>query len=455
MPEAGNTTITERSPSRQGAAVRELSLVWLFPHNGLPPSPLYWEGKGERIIGRDSSCAIRLDGSEVSRRHAAIRREKDVALPLFVDLESRNGIRVNGETVVSAQLDVGDVVRIGGWIGVVAAAAAPFGEIAPGLFGGKVLQDALAPLRQAAPSPLTIVLEGETGTGKEVVTRAVHAWSGRPGPLVAVNCAALPEGLAEGELFGYRRGAFTGADRASPGFFRSAEGGTLLLDEVSDLPLPLQAKLLRVLQEGEVQPLGETRPVAVDVRIVVASQQPLMDAVREGRFRGDLLARLDGLTVRLPPLRQRKEDVPLLFSQLLREHTGGRAPAVEGDVVERLCVHDWPFNVRELVQLARQLLVLHANETLLRAADLPARIGVPGATVHVAAAPKAEARAEGSHASGDRVELPALLAALRASGGNVARAAAMLGITRQRAYRAMESHAVDLDAIRGQEVSHK
>jgi transcriptional regulator of acetoin/glycerol metabolism len=455
MPEAGNTTITERSPSRQGTIARELSLVWLFPHNGLPPWPLYWEGAGERIIGRDSECAIRLDGSEVSRRHAAIRREKDVVLPLLVDLDSRNGIRVNGEAAVSAQLDVGDVVRIGGWIGVVAASAAPFGEIAPGLFGGKVLQDAVAPLRQAAPSPLTIVLEGETGTGKEVVTRAVHAWSGRLGPLVAVNCAALPEGLAEGELFGYRRGAFTGADRASPGFFRSAQGGTLLLDEVSDLPLPLQAKLLRVLQEGEVQPLGETRPVAVDVRIVVASQQPLMDAVREGRFRGDLLARLDGLTVRLPPLRQRKEDVPLLFSQLLREHTKGRAPAVEGDVVERLCVHDWPFNVRELVQLARQLLVLHTNETLLRAADLPARIGAPDVPATVAPSPKAEARVEVGHASGDRVELPALLAALRASGGNVARAAAMLGITRQRAYRAMESHAVDLDAIRGQEVSHK
>src|SRR5664279_2459733 len=418
MPEAGNTTITERSPSRQGAVARELSLVWLFPHMGVVPSALYWEGAGERIIGRDSECAIRLDGSEVSRRHAAIRREKDVALPLLVDLGSRNGIRVNGETVVSAQLDVGAVVRIGGWIGVVAAAAAPFGEIAPGLFGGKVLQDAVAPLRQAAPSPLTIVLEGETGTGKEVVTRAVHAWSGRPGPLVAVNCAALPEGLAEGELFGYRRGAFTGADRASPGFFRSAEGGTLLLDEVSDLPLPLQAKLLRVLQEGEVQPLGETRPVAVDVRIVVASQQPLMDAVREGRFRGDLLARLDGLTVRLPPLRQRKEDVPLLFSQLLREHTNGRAPAVEGEVVERLCVHDWPFNVRELVQLARQLLVLHANQTLLRAADLPARIGAPGAPAPVATPPKAELRVELAHAAGDRVELPALLAALRASGGN-------------------------------------
>jgi DNA-binding NtrC family response regulator len=167
--------------------------------------------------------------------------------------------------------------------------------------------------------------------------------------------------LAEGELFGYRRGAFTGADRASPGFFRSAEGGTLLLDEVSDLPMPVQAKLLRVLQEGEVQPLGETRPVPVDVRIVVASQQPLMDAVKDGRFRADLLARLDGITVRLPPLRERKEDVPHLFSHLLRELSQGRAPAVEGEVIERLCIHDWPFNVRELVQVVRQLLVRVAS----------------------------------------------------------------------------------------------
>jgi transcriptional regulator with PAS, ATPase and Fis domain len=274
--------------------------------------------------------------------------------------------------------------------------------------------------------------------------------------LVAVNCAALPEGLAEGELFGYRRGAFTGADRASPGFFRSAQGGTLLLDEVSDLPLPLQAKLLRVLQEGEVQPLGETRPVPVDVRIVVASQQPLMDAVREGRFRADLLARLDGITVRLPPLRQRKEDVPHLFSHMLREWTKGRAPAVECDLVERLCVHDWPFNVRELVQLVRQLLVLHPGESLLRAQHLPARIGLPAAEPMAAApAGKGSARAEIARTAGEVVELPALLSALRASGGNVARAAAMLGITRQRAYRLMESHAVDLEAIRGAEGGHK
>src|SRR5262249_37694677 len=156
--------------------------------------------------------------------------------------------------------------------------------------------------------------------------RSLHAWSGRAGPLVAVNCAALPEGLAEGELFGYRRGAFTGADRASPGYFRSANGGTPPPDEGSDPAPPPPGRRPRVPAEREVQPLGETRPVPIDVRIVVAGQQSLMDAVREERFRADLLARLEGLTVRLPPLRTRREDVPPLFSHLLQKMSEGRAP---------------------------------------------------------------------------------------------------------------------------------
>lgn len=450
--DAGATTTTESSAPRHCEGPETLALLWLFPRADIPAVPLPSQGEDERLIGRDPACAIRLEGNDVSRRHAAIRRAESATQ--IVDLGSRNGIRVNGCAVPSAELGSGDVVRVGGWVGVVAAAPSTFGEIAPGLLGGAVLQVAVAPLRQVAPSNLTIVLEGETGTGKEIVTRSVHAWSGRIGPLVAVNCAALPEGLAEGELFGYRRGAFTGADRASPGFFRSAQGGTLLLDEVSDLPLPLQAKLLRVLQEGEVQPLGETRPVPVDVRIVVASQQPLMDAVREGRFRADLLARLDGITVRLPPLRQRKEDVPHLFSHMLREWTQGRAPAVECDLVERLCIHDWPFNVRELVQLVRQLLVLHPGESLLRAQHLPARIGMPAAEAGLASTPS-KGSAHVVRASVESVELPTLLSALRSAGGNVARAAAMLGITRQRAYRMMESHAVDLEAIRGHEGPRK
>jgi transcriptional regulator with PAS, ATPase and Fis domain len=337
-------------------------------------------------------------------------------------------------------------------VGVVAAGAGAFVEIAPELWGGAALEAALAPLRQAAGSDLPIVLEGETGTGKEVVTRALHRWSGRPGPLVAVNCAALPEGLAEGELFGYRRGAFTGADRPSAGFFRGADRGTLLLDEVSDLPMPLQAKLLRVLEEREVQPLGEIRPVPIDVRVVVAGQQPLIEAVRAGRFRADLLARLDGLCVRLPPLRARREDVLPLFSHLLEEVGQGRAPSMESDFAERLCMHDWPFNVRELVLLAKRLVTLHGTDVTLGARHLPDRIaGGPGAPLVVPPAGAPAAAPRSPAASAEPVELPALVVALRASGGNVARAAAMLGISRQRAYRLMEGQSVDLEALRNPE----
>ncbi len=448
----GATTVTGVGSLRPARAEHQLRVAWVFPRGGSDPLDPSRRGVDELLIGRDESCAIRLAGNDVSRRHASVQSGGPDAPLLLRDLGSRNGVRVNGRPVQTATLAAEDVLRLGGWVGVVTAAAAgSFTEIAPGLLGGSALQDAMAPLVRAAPSDLPIILEGETGTGKEIVARTIHAWSGRGGPMVAVNCGALPEGLAEAELFGYRRGAFTGADRASAGFFRSAEGGTLLLDEVSDLPLGVQAKLLRVLEERAVQPLGETRPVPVDVRIVVAGQQPLMDAVREGRFRPDLLARVDGVTVRLPPLRRRREDVLPLFSSLLTRLGQGQAPAVECDFVERLCLHDWPFNVRELVFLVRRLLTLHARESTLRAEHLPERIGVIGGAGNAAAGTVPSAvkpTAGGVDAAGEPIDLPALIGALRTSGGNVARAAAMLGISRQRAYRLMEGQAVDLEALR-------
>jgi transcriptional regulator of acetoin/glycerol metabolism len=442
----GNTTVTEMDSRPFGARpAAPLFLVWVFPLASEPRVELVAHGKKTLSVGRDESSDVRLRGDGVSRHHAALTLGSAGAPPVIEDRDSRNGVRVNGRPVRSAQLAPGDVVRLGGWVGVVTAAPGDFAEVLPGLWGGAALATAVAPLTRAAPSDLPLVLEGETGTGKEVVARAVHQRSGRPGPMLAVNCAALPEGLAEAELFGYRRGAFTGADRASPGFFRSAEGGTLLLDEVSDLPLPIQAKLLRVLEQREVQPLGEVRPVSVDVRLIVAGQQSLARAVQEGRFRADLLARVEGVTVRLPPLRNRREDVLPLFSRLLAAAGQGNAPAVESDFVERLCAHDWPFNVRELVLLVRRLLVLHSGESTLRAAHLPDRMGEPAA----APSPPAEPRAAPAEAApGEPVELPALVAALRASGGNVARASALLGITRQRAYRLMEGNAVDLEALR-------
>jgi transcriptional regulator with AAA-type ATPase domain len=455
----GNTTVTEAA-SAASVDSQEAALLWLFPRSSAPVA-LRGERKRELTIGRDESSAVCLTGNDVSRRHAMLYLDPDSrdSGVRIADLGSRNGVRVNGRPVSEAQIGVGDVVRLGGWVGVVAASAGAFAEIAPGLWGGATLQAALEPLRTAAASDLPIVLEGETGTGKELATRALHRWSARSGPLSAVNCAALPEGLAEGELFGYRRGAFTGADRASAGFFRGAHGGTLLLDEVSDLPLGLQAKLLRVLEEREVQPLGEIHPVPIDVRVVVAGQQPLIEAVRAGRFRADLLARLDGLTVRLPPLRKRREDVLPLFSRLLEEIGQGRVPAMESDFAERLCMHDWPFNVRELVLLAKRLVTLHGSDVTLRAQHLPERIagtaarsdssGSSSVSVPAGVAAKSSG-AERPLPSGpvEPVELPALVVALRASGGNVARAAAMLGISRQRAYRLMEGQAVDLEALR-------
>jgi transcriptional regulator with PAS, ATPase and Fis domain len=390
------------------------------------------------IIGRDEGLSVVLAGGEVSRQHAKLERAGP--LSLLTDLGSRNGTFVNGLRVASVALNQGDVVRIGGWVGVVGTPPGPFGSLASGLYGGSSLREAISAAETAATSDLPVVLEGETGTGKECVARAVHQWSKRGGPFVAVNCAALPESLAEAELFGYRRGAFTGAERASPGHFRSAHGGTLLLDEIGDLPQSIQAKLLRVLEQREVQPIGETAPVSVDIRVLVASQEPLAASVRSGNFRADLYARLDGVTVRLPPLRERRAEVPYLFSRMLTEQSGSHPPSVEAKLVERLCLYDWPFNVRELALLVKKLLVLHGGKESLKAAHLPERIlevVEPASTEPRRASPPSD------------VDLGQLLDALRASGGNVTRAAAALGIPRQRAYRMMQGRpGVDLDSLR-------
>jgi len=283
---------------------------------------------------------------------------------------------------------------------------------------------------------------------KEGAARFVHACSNRPGPLLGLNCAALPEALAEGELFGYRKGAFTGADRASEGHLRAAHGGTLFLDEVADLTLPVQAKLLRAIEQHEVVPLGEARPVPVDVRVVAATQGPLRQAVDEKRFRGDLFARLNGFLLHIPPLRERREEVPFLFRRLLQTH-GARAGGRPLDplLVEQLCAHDWPFNVRELALLVRRLCALHPDTEALDVSmwpePAPPDDGGPAAAVRTGAVPPPAARAA------EDLDPEAFLAALRANRGNVKQTAAALGISRGRAYRLMEQiDALDLDVIR-------
>ena len=444
------------SPSGTGV----LSIRWLFPKR----DGLLTRLQQERILlGRGEGCDVQLDGTEASRQHAEIRREG--SLYVLRDLSSRNGVFVNGKAISDAPLAPGLIIRLGEWIGTVLlappdevdspgnASTPVYSLLAPGLAGGPELRRILGQLERAASSKLPIVLTGETGTGKEGCSRAIHRWSRRPGSFVAVNCAALPNSLAEAELFGYRKGAFTGAERAHPGFFRAAQNGTLLLDEVTDLPLELQAKLLRVIEQNEVHPLGEALPIPIDTRIVAATQIPLSQAVAERSFRPDLCARLEGLVVSLPPLCARKEDIPYLFLHLLAEHSGAIAPAVEPRLIEQLCLYDWPYNVRELDLLVRRLLVLYAHEGLLRRSHLPEHIlrapddelpardrplyPLSAAAASIGREEPARNTPEAHRARRER-ELKALRSALRAFQGNVARAAASVGISRQRAYRLME-----------------
>jgi len=290
------------------------------------------------------------------------------------------------------------------------------------------LHAALDDLVRAADTDATVLILGDSGTGKELAARALHARSRRRDrPFVVVNCAALPESLIESELFGHRRGAFTGADSERTGKFEAADGGTVFLDEIADLPAGAQGRLLRVLQEGEVDKLGAAQPVPVDVRVVAATRIDLERRVAEGSFREDLWFRLHVVPVRLPRLRERIGDVPLLAEQFLvqaaRRH-GRPLPRIEPEAMDRLERHDWPGNVRELENLMERLVVLGRSE-VIRAEDLPAAIGASGTRFGGA---RVEIPADGL--SLEEVERGLIEEALRRHGGNQSAAARFLGISR-------------------------
>ncbi len=236
-------------------------------------------------------------------------------------------------------------------------------------------------MERIAPAEVPVLILGETGTGKGLVARALHARSRREGgPFVAVNCAALPETLLESELFGHTRGAFTGAVKDRIGLFREAHTGTLFLDEVGDMPLSLQSKLLHVLERGEIRPLGSEKAVAVDVRIMAATHRDLRQMVAAGSFREDLLYRLDVITLDLPSLRHRKEDIAELFEHFLEvsraKHPHSPVERAAPEVLMRLLEYRWPGNVRELAHLVERMVVL-GREPELRASDLPPSLGAP------------------------------------------------------------------------------
>ncbi|MBX3201025.1 MAG: sigma 54-interacting transcriptional regulator [Labilithrix sp.] len=341
-------------------------LVLLYAPNFEQLSPAYVFVSPELTIGRDASNLICVPEQAVSRQHARIYSRVDPVTHreawLLQDLGSRNGTMVDGGYVGELELEPNHEIRVGDAIfkfmdaGVEKCVAYRIdgrvaGERKAKLFtdlvGGAQIDHIAADIERIAPKELSAVILGETGTGKEVIARGIHRLSGRRGSLQAINCAAIPHNLLESELFGYRRGAFSGADRDKPGLIKLADEGTLFLDEIGDMPLDAQAKLLRVLQSREVFPLGATTPERVDIRIVCATHRDLYQYVKEGKFRGDLLARLNEHVVRLPPLRERKEDI-LLLARSFGERYGRPNIQFTFSFIVALLHYDWPFNVREL-----------------------------------------------------------------------------------------------------------
>ncbi len=278
-------------------------------------------------------------------------------------------------------------------------------------------------IRRVAPTQTTVLITGESGTGKELVARAVHRLSQRADqPFVAVNCAALSPTLVESELFGHEKGAFTGAARKHEGLFFAANTGTILIDEIGDLALELQAKLLRVLEQHEVTPVGSTRTRRLDVRVVASTHVDLVSAVEEGKFREDLYYRLSVVTIHIPPLRERIEDIPLLVSHFLetcRADVGGEARAFSDAALNKLMAYNWPGNVRELRNVVEGLVVLTPHATI-DVEDLPARIrGVSGGET-------SPARLAGLTL--DKIERMAIEQTLELTGSNRTQAAKILGI---------------------------
>jgi len=295
-------------------------------------------------------------------------------------------------------------------------------------------------VEQTADSSATILIQGESGTGKELVARTIHERSARRnGPFIAVNCAALPETLLESELFGYEKGAFTGAAGRKEGRFELAHGGTLFLDEVADLSLVTQPKILRVLQEGEFERLGGTRTLQVDVRIVAATNQDVAEMVKEKRFREDLYYRLNVITIRVPPLRERPEDIRVLAQHYLRVYgakNGRKLEGFTGEAIDRLEAYAWPGNVRELENLIERSVLL-ARKDRIDAEDLPEEVmGVKrpprDAILELIGTPLAD------------IERRLLDETLRITGGNKTQAAKLLGIDVRTVARKLERREDDL-----------
>jgi transcriptional regulator with GAF, ATPase, and Fis domain len=392
---------------------------------GQPRVVVFWDGGSitrdlaagkDLVIGRGEECDIQILHKSVSRRHAVLRPGPPAVLE---DLGSSNGTRVNGTMITTpSPLAPGHFAEVGAAFVVVQGDAGV--PIAPTAAAGQPQFEHFVGL--IAKSPLSVLIVGETGVGKEVTAETIHRRSPRSsGPMVRLNCAAFPQTLLEGELFGYEKGAFTGALHAKPGLIESAHGGTLFLDEVGEMPATTQAALLRVLESREVLRLGALRPVAVDVRILSATNRDLQGLIAEGAFRRDLYYRLAGVTVNVPPLRARRGRIVPLAMGFLAEAAKGAgvlAPGLSPAAITSLHRYDWPGNVRELRNVIERAMALSEGHLVE-----PQHLLLDSGAL-----------------AGPKDDRQQVIDALEAAHGNQARAAEILGVSRRTLINRMEEY---------------
>jgi DNA-binding NtrC family response regulator len=411
-------------------------------------------------IGRATEPSVRREGhalalgvpdKAMSTAHARIVR--DGRRWVIEDAGSRNGVRLNGEREDRAHLVDGDVFELGETLWLFRDRGGPRSRDLPADLDDRALPEPLPGLRTFSPAlyeafealarivhvRVPVLLHAESGTGKELCAHAIHERSQRSGAFVAVNCGALPETIASSELFGYRRGAFSGATEDRGGLVRGAHEGTLFLDEIADLPLASQALLLRVLQEREVTPIGATQPVAVDLQIVAASHRDLKALVRQELFRHDLYARLAGFTVRLVPLRERREDLGLLVATLLARAPFGATAQLTANAARALVAYDWPLNVRELESCLTVASTLAGGGTIRRR-HLPEALREPAIATEVD---------EAGPSDDDQQRRAELVALLREHQGNITSIARATGWNRVQIHRWLKRFELDPRPFRG------
>jgi len=407
---------------------------------------LRYEATGERtLVGTDASADLRLSDPTVSRLHCELVLSGGRVM--IRDLTSRNGTLVNGVSVLAAHVTTGSMIRLGRTVLAFDSNRRATTEVASGdrdrdRFGSLVGKSApmrrvFTVLEQAAACDVTVLIHGETGTGKDLAASSIHEASARSdGPWIVVDCGAISPSLLESELFGHERGAFTGADKPRAGVFESASGGTIFLDEIGELPLDLQPKLLRVLEQREVRRVGASHVTPVDVRIIAATNRDLAEEVKAGRFRADLYYRLTVTEVMMPPLRDRREDLPLLVRAILDQlGATSRSEALFAipEFMVELYKHAWPGNGRELRNYLERCVALqqYVAPTLLTHADKE----IDENPIDVAV-PLKELRERWV----EKFEKQYLAEILRANGNNVTVAARAAGLNRAHFHRLLARH---------------